>query len=216
MDRDGQARFTKEIQTNEIGHAACDLPGSALEPGIRLEIAASKQSRGAGAGASNHMADRVSARADNGVAAAVEQQRQLLVDATPAAVAARVGQAPVAVDERVAQPPAGIARQVAVLGVEAQVLVDGAAQVLGVVVVVVQVKLDLTEAPAGQAAERVQVIGAVLLAGEEERVARLASIGVAERRGQRGVSRKQGEQSEEGRAGRHGVSPSARGSAAGR
>src|SRR5262249_47738458 len=43
VDSTGNPRYSKAVPTNEIGHATCDLPGEALEPGVRLEIAASKE-----------------------------------------------------------------------------------------------------------------------------------------------------------------------------
>jgi len=39
LDRAGQEQFHKSVQTNEIGLANVEIPGVALEPGIRLEIA---------------------------------------------------------------------------------------------------------------------------------------------------------------------------------
>ncbi len=73
VDRAGTSRFNKTVQTNEIGHATCDLPGEALEPGVRLEVAASKQLPNAAAAASNRVVDhRVDASADHGPALSVE------------------------------------------------------------------------------------------------------------------------------------------------
>ncbi|MBW8885756.1 MAG: hypothetical protein JF612_13485, partial [Planctomycetia bacterium] len=73
VDRAGTSRFNKTVQTNEIGHATCDLPGEALEPGVRLEVAASKQLPNAAAAASNRLVDhRVDASADHGPALSVE------------------------------------------------------------------------------------------------------------------------------------------------
>jgi hypothetical protein len=40
IDRTGQERFRKSVSTGENGQATVDIPGSALEPGVRLELAA--------------------------------------------------------------------------------------------------------------------------------------------------------------------------------
>ena len=60
------------MQTNEIGHATLDLPGEALEPGVRLKIAASKQAQHIAAAANNRAAERAEANADSTAVATVE------------------------------------------------------------------------------------------------------------------------------------------------
>ncbi len=69
LDRTGNPQFKKEVQTNEIGHATLDLPGAALEPGVRLEISARKQSTGTAP--SQQVAQRVDTKGVN-AATAVE------------------------------------------------------------------------------------------------------------------------------------------------
>src|SRR5262249_34823056 len=58
--------------TNEIGHATCDLPGQALEPGVRLEIAASKETPTVATRRSDQLAHRAKANSDDAPAAIVE------------------------------------------------------------------------------------------------------------------------------------------------
>ncbi|HMC10933.1 MAG TPA: hypothetical protein VKH44_06570, partial [Pirellulaceae bacterium] len=40
MDRAGTERFHKAVRTNDIGQAIVEIPGDALEPGVRMEVAA--------------------------------------------------------------------------------------------------------------------------------------------------------------------------------
>ena len=115
-----------------------------------------------------------------GVAAGVEEEGDLLVDAAAPAVGAGVGEAPVAVDEGVALAPVRIAGEVPVRSEVVQGLEEVAAQGGGGVAVVVEVDLDLADALPGEAGEGLEPVGLVLLAGEEERVARAAAVGVAE------------------------------------
>jgi hypothetical protein len=42
IDRGGQERFRKAVQTNDIGQATVEIPGEALQPGVRLEVAQAK------------------------------------------------------------------------------------------------------------------------------------------------------------------------------
>jgi hypothetical protein len=57
-----------------------------------------------------------------------------------------------------------------------------------VVAVVVQVHLDLAQAALGERGERVQVLGLILLSGEEEAVTRRPTVGVAKAACQLGIA----------------------------
>jgi hypothetical protein len=72
LDSAGNPRFNKVVQTNEIGRATCDLPGESLEPGVRLEIAASKQSQIVAAARRDQVSQREEANANNALVASVE------------------------------------------------------------------------------------------------------------------------------------------------
>jgi hypothetical protein len=72
LDRTGNPQFKKTVQTNEIGRATVDLPGAALEPGVRLEIMANKQFQQAAHVAGDRFAERTEEKAINRAAAAVE------------------------------------------------------------------------------------------------------------------------------------------------
>src|SRR6185312_2601096 len=108
---------------------------------------------------------------------------QLIVDAAPAAVGARVVQAPVAVDEAEAQlAGARIARQRPMALVQQLVeAVDGGVEVFGGVVVVMQVDLDLAITVGAKLRELVEMLLDVFLFGIEEAVLRRAAIGIAMR-----------------------------------
>ena len=124
-----------------------------------------------------------------GIAAQVTQQGQLVVDAAPATVGARVVQAPVAVDEAKAQlAGARIARQRAMALVQQLVeAVDGRVEVFGGIVVVMQVDFDLAKAVGAQAGELVEMFLDVLFLRIEEAVLRRAAIRIAMRAGQRAI-----------------------------
>src|SRR5262245_2042196 len=72
VDSTGNPRFSKAVLTNEIGHTTCDLPGEALESGVRLEVAASKETQSPMARRSDQVARRAEANSNNGLAASVE------------------------------------------------------------------------------------------------------------------------------------------------
>src|SRR5207244_7018025 len=72
VDRAGNERFNKAVQTNEIGHATLDLPGEVLEPGIRMEVAAAKQSQVAAAAPSDRIAQKNMGRAEQSAAGGTE------------------------------------------------------------------------------------------------------------------------------------------------
>ena len=123
-----------------------------------------------------------------GVAARLEEQRNLVVDAARAAVVSPIGQGPVTVDEGVAKTAVRIPGQMPVLGEQAQRLFELGSQAFPRVPLVVQVQLDLAQSRARQLGQRLEKLWPVLFTGEEERVSWGQPIGVAEVPRQRRVA----------------------------
>ncbi len=121
------------------------------------------------------------------IAAGLEQDLQLGIDAAVATVMPRVRKAPVAVDERVARSSVGIARQMAVARIRLEVGADVAPQSGRRVAVVMKVQFHFAEPGARELRELVENDRVVLLARKEEGVPRRTPVSVAEVARKRGV-----------------------------
>jgi hypothetical protein len=74
LDGAGQVRLHEAVQTNEIGQATVAIPGEALQPGVRLEIARSKPS------SSEHDADVMDTVALSKIESRAKQQPDFSAD----------------------------------------------------------------------------------------------------------------------------------------
>jgi hypothetical protein len=114
------------------------------------------------------------------VATELEQEGDLVVHPAVLPVRSAVGERPVSVDEREPEIARPVAREVPMAREEREVLGDHPTQALLRVPVVMEVILDLAEAPLAELGQHVEVLRRVLLPRKEERMLRRPTVRVAE------------------------------------